>query len=818
VNLFGAQPVEAIRLLVVLGLAAYFATRLDFLREFSAPPTATRPWLKYLGLPRWKDVGPVVVAMSLVLTFFFLQKDLGPALVLTFVFLGLYGIARGRLPLVVVGLAMLVCAFFVAYEIGFPATVRQRVAMWIDPWGNGVPGGDQIAHGLWAFATGARWGTGPGLGDPQMIPAGHTDFVLAAIGEELGLVGVLAVVSLYALLCWRSMRIALRAPGDYTALVAIGVVLGLLAQAFVIAGGLFGILPLSGVVTPFLSYGRSSMIANCAAVGMLLSVARRRGPVRTHLVAPVRTLAIVLAIAAGAIVSRAAWVQLVKADTIATAPSLAEQADAGLRFQYNPRLLAVARLLHRGSIYDRRGLVLATSRAAEMQEMDEAYRKAGIHPQEPCAAGSARCYPLGGAAFHIVGNAMYQTNWASRNSSFLERDDDATLRGFDDHPRIVSVRNRRTGASERVVKRDYSELLPLLRGRFRPGDADAATLLTKERDLHSTIDARLQLRAAAALRNGIEAGGYAHGAALVLDAQTGDVLASVSYPWPRSSDLDLRETVASGSVVADRLLDRSRYGLYPPGSTFKLLVAAAALRSNADTHASTFPCVQLPEGRVGNYVAGSARPIRDDPLDTHPHGRVDLERGLVVSCNAYFAQLALRLGPQPLLDAASLLQIDVCQPSTAASLRRTLAQAGYGQGQVLVSPLKMARLAAAIARRGRVPQAHWIAGEAADPAADAQLLSPANAAVLSRYMREVVTAGTGRLLASNPTPIAGKTGTAEVDNARAHSWFAGFAPYGAAPHKIAFAVLVENAGYGGRAAAPIAGDLVTAARELGLIK
>ena len=102
----------------------------------------------------------------------------------------------------------------------------------------------------------------------------------------------------------------------------------------------------------------------------------------------------------------------------------------------------------------------------------------------------------------------------------------------------------------------------------------------------------------------------------------------------------------------------------------------------------------------------------------------------------------------------------------------------------------------------------------------ARLLSAADAAVLARDMRAVVVSGTGRVLAANPTAIAGKTGTAEVANGRSHSWFAGFAPYGggAQQRRLAFAVIIENGGYGGRAAAPLAGDLVTAARELGLFR
>jgi peptidoglycan glycosyltransferase len=205
-------------------------------------------------------------------------------------------------------------------------------------------------------------------------------------------------------------------------------------------------------------------------------------------------------------------------------------------------------------------------------------------------------------------------------------------------------------------------------------------------------------------------------------------------------------------------------------------------------------------------------------MDRSPHGAVDLRRGLVVSCNAYFAQLALRLGPRPLLDAASLFQMDVAQPATAACLQRTLAQAGYGQGQVLVSPIKMARLASAIARGGVVPAVRWIDASEPETTPGPRFLSTADAATLSRYMREVVTSGTARTLQSNPTAIAGKTGTAEVANEKAHSWFAGFAPFGDSAHKIAFAVVVENAGYGARAAAPIAGDLVSGARELGMFK
>jgi penicillin-binding protein A len=262
-----------------------------------------------------------------------------------------------------------------------------------------------------------------------------------------------------------------------------------------------------------------------------------------------------------------------------------------------------------------------------------------------------------------------------------------------------------------------------------------------------------------------------------------------------------------------------RYGLYPPGSTFKMLVAGAALRTRSTDRKATFACIRLGDGRVGNYIRGTSRPVRDDPMDTTPHGAVDLRRALVVSCNAYFAQLAIELGPRPLLDAASLFQIGVARTPTAAGLQPSLGQAGYGQGQVIVSPLKMARVAAAIAAGGMVPAIAWIRAAAPPDTSVAQrFLSAGDAARLSQYMREVVTSGTARMLASHPIAIAGKTGTAEVQEGRAHSWFAGLAPFGGDGRRIAFSIVVEHAGYGGRIAAPIAGEIVTAAKDIGLFR
>jgi peptidoglycan glycosyltransferase len=298
----------------------------------------------------------------------------------------------------------------------------------------------------------------------------------------------------------------------------------------------------------------------------------------------------------------------------------------------------------------------------------------------------------------------------------------------------------------------------------------------------------------------------------------------VSYPWP-----GVVELAGERPIAPDTLLDRARYGLYPPGSTFKLVTAAAALRLESAVRHARYQCIRLPDGRVGGRVRGTSRPVRDDPLDHTPHGTLDLHRALVVSCNPYFSNLANLIGPQVLSEVASEAHIIVAPPPAAANLRHTLPYAGYGQGDVLASPLRMAGVAGALAEGGLLREARMTLDRPAR-AAGTQWITAQGAAHLRTAMREVVTGGTGRALANHPIAIAGKTGTAEVEGRRSHSWFVGFAPSSSQPgaraartsrggvEHVAFAVIVEDAGYGGRVAAPVAGDIVSAARAHGLIQ
>src|SRR5262249_12808058 len=155
-----------------------------------------------------------------------------------------------------------------------------------------------------------------------------------------------------------------------------------------------------------------------------------------------------------------------------------------------------------------------------------------------------------------------------------------------------------------------------------------------------------------------------------------------------------------------------RFGLYPPGSSFKIVTAMAALRLDPANANRTFECKALGDGRVGNFAGPSKRPIRDDEMDRTPHGTVNMAKGIAGSCNAYFAQLGYgAVGAKALFQTASDLGISVAKPNTAAQLRGMLPQASYGQGQVVVTPFQMARVAATIANGGRMPQGRWVIDE-----------------------------------------------------------------------------------------------------------
>jgi cell division protein FtsW (lipid II flippase) len=825
VNLGPVQPIEAIRLLLALFLAGLFARRWELLRDIRSPLFRGSRWTRWINLPRAEYVTPVLAGVGLALVFFYIQKDLGPALFLCCVFLATYAVARGRVGMAIAGLAILILGFYVGYRLNISHTLAERVRMWQSPWDNAVPGGDQVTHAIWALATGGSFGTGLGFGDTRYLPAGHTDLILAAIGEELGAAGVFLVAVLYTFLAWRGFRIARLARNDYGFFLGTALTLFLIVPVLIMASGILGVTPLTGVVTPFLSYGGSAMVANFCALGMLTAIRADRHPSGDlePFRVPIMWLGASLASVALVLLAVAVNVQMVHADDYIIRAHLGIQADGGQRFVYNPRVLDIVRLIPRGTIYDRRGVPLATDDPRVIADARQTYETLGVSVDDTCPMPGERCYPLGGAAFHVLGDARTRLNWTAANSSYIERDAERELRGFDDRAEVVHTTDS-AGRSMLTIRRDYRDLLPALRHRYEPASAVWARF-QQPHDVRLTIDANLQLRVAGIVAAYAQKGA-GKAAAVVLDPDSGELLASVSYPWPGASGSHAPAPTPSAlrrgelAVVRsdspnDALLDRARYGLYPPGSTFKLVTASAALRQHVDRR-TTFTCARLPDGRVGARIPGWNRPVRDDVMD-NPHGTIDVHGGFVHSCNAFFAQLAVKVGSQALLDTANRLGISLTPAAdVAARVRQTLPQIGYGQGDVVVTPLRLARVSAAIASNGVLRDTRCDQDEGT--AATDRFLDGDDAHVLAGYMRDVVLSGTGRVLRNHPGRIAGKTGTAQLDGRPSHGWFVGFAPFGPATRRIAFAVVIENGGYGGRSAAPAAGEIVDAASRAGLLE
>jgi cell division protein FtsW (lipid II flippase) len=257
------QPTELVKLLLVVFLAAY----LEEYRELLAV-AGRRIWRSQL--PPLPYLAPILVMVGAASALFWLQKDLGPALLFSTVLLAMLYIASGRVSYVGFGLALLLAGFVVADRVF--SHVHVRVVTWLDPWSVRDTIGYQLVQALYAFGSGGVFGAGLDMGSPRYIPAVHTDFVIAAIGEEFGLVGTLGIVALFMLLVQRGFLAALTARSGFAALLASGLTAVLALQALIILSGTLELIPLTGITLPFVSYGGSSVVANFVLVGALLRI------------------------------------------------------------------------------------------------------------------------------------------------------------------------------------------------------------------------------------------------------------------------------------------------------------------------------------------------------------------------------------------------------------------------------------------------------------------------------------------------------------------------------------------------------------------
>ena len=780
---FQFQPGEFAKVLIVLFLAGYLAEN----RELLSISNRTVLGIKF---PRLRLLYPLFIVWGVCLLVVAFERDLGSALLFYTIFLIMLYVATGRVSYVIIGLALLAVGAFGMYQI--MSHVQVRVAIWLDPFSDAQNLGYQIVQSLFSLADGGLAGVGIGKGMADIIPVVASDMIFAAIGEEMGLLGGSAVLLLFMLFAVRGLTTAARAKSDLAAFSAAGLTAAISFQAFTIVGGVTKLIPLTGVTLPFMSQGGSSLLASFVIVGLLLragdeatgrsteiantstdlATAGYRTTVRgSHMRRPAldtpesgllgrvalanrltRTVFLFTALFA-VLIGNITYIQVIKASEYQDMPS-------------NNHTINKARYIKRGSIITADGLTLAES----IQQADGTY---------------ARSYPNGNLAAHVVG--YYSQQYGTMG---IENTQNDTLTGSKDYSSWQNALNSLAGISE-------------------PGNS-----------VQLTIDSRIQRAAEQALAGRV-------GAIVALDPRSGAVLAWASAPTFDNTNIQAAIEAANASGGADTsMYDRATLALYTPGSTFKVLTLASALENGLATLDTTYDS-------PGRMEIGGADVVS---IGERGHGKISLAKAFALSSNTVFGQVADGLGAEKLVATARAfgygqqLGLDF---TTAASVMPNpeemteweLAWAGAGQpvGQghtpgPQVTVMQNALMAATIANNG-IAMNPYVVSQILAPDGTVlkttrgrslgQAVSSGTAAQVKQAMLDVVQNGTGSAAAIAGVKVAGKTGTAETNNANANSTFVGFAPYDTPT--VAIAVVIEQNAKGEESAAAVGGQVLRAA-------
>lgn len=680
VNLLFIQPSEVCKYLFVIFMASFFAENADSIRKFSE--TTNKVSLRF----HVRTAAAIVVAILLIfMLYMWVVSDMGPALVLLVTFILMYSVARrdvGQLVLGIISFLLVEYAFARAW--GTTVAVVTAPIVWLTLWilygwlrkktvyesaiffnlllilfvaggpilrilgfthqaarlesrmamsGSGVwdnfnlQGGDQVAQAIWGYSAGGFKGMGLGLGNANLTPAYHTDLILSAVGEQMGLFPLLMIALCFAFFLYRALKDGQNAGNPFSFYLAAGIGLVTVIQFSIIALGSVGLIPLTGVAVPFMSYAKSSLVCNLAAVGLLLAVSRERAGVYQSAKMKEYRIALTTSFVTLGIVMLAFGVSLwgyMVSDRDATMIKTGVFADeSGVRHHvYNPRITALIGKMHTETIYDRNGLVLATSDPQEIVVTQDSIRLAGIPESQIESAiieRTRRHYPFGMHTFFMVGDFNRKTQWNisvsnpygfNAENRFL-----AVLRGFNNQRKsangmsiLENIRTRRyrpdrflpaldCDFSSKTMNYDYSELLPLLKDGNNTRREVLSIKKDEARPVQLTIDAALQVRLQQRMEEYIQGNSLAsidklRVSVVILESSTGDLLSSANYPLPKADILDSLETngifiYSDNYNTLPAYTDRDLGLTYQthPGSTSKIMTALAAyMKLGAKAH------------------------------------------------------------------------------------------------------------------------------------------------------------------------------------------------------------------------------------------
>jgi cell division protein FtsI/penicillin-binding protein 2/cell division protein FtsW (lipid II flippase) len=757
---FSFQPGEIAKVLIVLFLAAYLAENRDML-------SITRRRALGVKTPDLRTLFPLLIMWGVSLLIVIFERDLGSALLFFGLFLTMIYVCTGRFFYVIGGVVLLAVGAVALYFLF--SHVRARVAIWINPFDYAEGSGYQLVQALYSMADGGLFGTGIGRGYPTKIPVVESDFIFAAIAEEMGLLGAAAVLLLFVLFAVRGFLIAARAKSDMSALAAAGLTAAISLQAFVIIGGVTRLIPLTGLTLPFMSQGGSSLLASFIIVGLLLRAGDEGTGVETEMTGTVTIeggvlgrvalgkrltqLTIIFAVLFALLIANLTYIQIIKASDYQNMAS-------------NNHTLARNAHNERGSILTSDGTILAES----IENEDGVYE---------------RFYPEGTLAAHLLGYDDDQYGTAG-----VEASQNDTL----------------TGQSDFAT---WSDAITALSGSSTTGN-----------DVVLTINSDVQRAAETALEGKT-------GAIVALDPETGAVLAMASSPTYDPNDVS---ALVSGTSSSDALYNRATQALYAPGSTFKMSTLATAIETNIANANSIYDSpgtMEIGGGAVTNFNSTDYGEITLKEATAVSSNTVFGQVAVQIGAKNLVAY-AEKYGINSSSVAQDFSLTTSLLPDADQMTTWETAWAGVGQpvGQHTsaagpqVTVMQMALIGSAIANNGILMKPYIIektmtsAGKTVSTTTAKQygtVMKQATAQAVLDILTYVVESGSGAAARVDGVTVAGKTGTAQTGKAIDDAWFVGMAP--AEDPKVVVAVVIEQGGSGSTAAAPCAQAVLQAALE-----